>query len=55
LAKLQSDNPKQKLQKLAENLDELIELRPSKKHMAGRDIAPPETSPALQRKFKNTG
>lgn len=52
---LDSDNPKQKLQKIAENLDELIELRPSKKHMAGREIAPPEPSQALQQKFKNTG
>ncbi|HYX18670.1 MAG TPA: transposase [Nostoc sp.] len=52
---LDSDNPKKKLQTLAENLDELIELRPSGKHMAGREIGPPEPSPALQRKYKNTG
>jgi hypothetical protein len=52
---LESENPKQKLQEIAKNLDELIEFRPSKKHMSGRDTGPPEPCPALQRKFANTG
>ena len=52
---LDSEDPKQKLKELAENLDALIEFRPSKKHMSGRKTGPPEPRPALQRKFANTG
>ena len=48
---IESDDPKARLREIASSIDQLVTLRPSTKHMAGRDFEPLEPSPSLLAKF----
>jgi hypothetical protein len=45
---LQEDNPAQKLAQLGELVKEVLALRPSGKHMSGRDLGRLEPTPSLR-------
>ena len=47
---LASEDPKEMLSQLSRKVKELHELRPSKKHMIGRDLGRLEPSPSLKYK-----
>jgi hypothetical protein len=47
---LASENPKEMLSQLSEKVKKLHELRPSKKHMIGRDLGRLESAPSLKYK-----
>ena len=45
---LQEANPAQKLAQLGELVKEVLALRPSEKHMSGRDLGRLEPTPSLR-------
>lgn len=51
---LKTPNPMEKLRSLVDNIENVIDFRPSDKHMSGRYIGDFEESPSLKQKFKYT-
>ena len=52
---VESDDPKAKLKEITRSVDELMVLRPSFKHMAGKTVEQPGPSPWLEQRFGKLG
>ncbi len=52
---LEGDDPKGAVKRLADQLEDVVVLRPSDKHLCGKNVTPFGPRPSLAKRFANTG